>query len=177
MRLLAIPQRGAVKTKKTAGATNPGPEHQRLAYFVGKWVHEGEIKPGSFGLGDSGGKFGYTESCEWFAGKFALVSRSEGKTHEGTVKGLSITTWDSAEKTYVYCETISAGELFFSRGTVRGNTWTWNNASKRLVKGKPVRTRLTLKQVSSDSATYKLEMGAHGKAMKLVMEGRQKRIK
>ena len=24
----------------------PGPEHQRLAYFVGKWKAEGEMKPG-----------------------------------------------------------------------------------------------------------------------------------
>jgi hypothetical protein len=166
-----------VKTKKTAGATSPGPEHQRLAYFVGRWVHEEEMKRGSFSLGDSGAKFGYAESCEWFAGKFAVVGRSEGKTPEGTMKGLSITTWDPAEKTYVYCETNSAGELFFSRGTVRGKTWTWNNASKRLVNGKPVRTRLTLKQVSPDSATYKFEMGARGKPMRVVMEGRQKRIK
>jgi hypothetical protein len=105
-----------VKTKKAAGATNPGPEQQRLAYFVGRWVHGGEMKPGSFSLGDSGGKFEYAESFEWFAGKFALVGRSEGKTPEGTVKGLSITTWDAAEKTYVYFETKLGGRtILFAR--------------------------------------------------------------
>jgi Protein of unknown function (DUF1579) len=166
-----------VKAKKAAGAPKPGPEHQKLAYFVGKWAHHGEMKPGSFGSGDPGGKFAYRETCKWLEGRFALVGRSEGKTPEGTMKGLSIATWDPAGRTYTYFESNSVGELFFSRGSVRGKTWTWNNASKRIVNGKAVRTRLTLKQVSRDSATYKFEMGAPGKQMKIVMEGKQTRMK
>jgi Protein of unknown function (DUF1579) len=167
-----------VKTKKAATRrTNPGREIERLAYFAGRWQHEGEMNAGAFGSGDSGGKFTYTESCEWFAGNFALVGRSKGKTPEGTMRGLNVVTWDPGEKTYVYFETNSMGELFLSRGSVRGNTWTWHNASKRIINGKAVRTRLTLRQVSADSATYKFEIGPRGQPMKVVMEGRQTRMK
>jgi len=67
------------------------------------------------------------------------------------------------------------GEIVFSRGTVQGDTWTWNNESK--MNGKPVRARFTLKQVSPDSASYKFEMGAADEPMKLVMEGKQTRVR
>ena len=167
-----------MKTKKRAGAAKPAfgrqtlSQHRKLAYFVGKWAHKGEMKPSSFG---PGGKFTYTETCEWFEGKFALACRSVGKTPEGTMKGLSIISWDAAEKAYAYFEINSTGEAIFSQGTVRGNIWTWSNASKRYLNGKPVRTRLTLKQVSRNLATYKFEMAAPGKPMKLIMEGKQTR--
>jgi Protein of unknown function (DUF1579) len=168
-----------VKTRKKtpASAANPRKEAERLAYFAGRWLHEGEMKSGAFGPGDSGGRFTYTETCQWFAGNFAIVGRSEGKTPEGLMNGLSVTTWDAGEKTYIYFETNSMGEIFLSRGKVRGNRWTWHNASKRIINGKAVRTRLTLRQASPDSATYKFEMGARGKQMKVVMEGRQTRLK
>ena len=42
-------------------APKPGPEHAKLAYFVGKWVSEAEVKPSAFG---PGGEFTSTESCE-----------------------------------------------------------------------------------------------------------------
>jgi hypothetical protein len=159
--------------KKAAGPPEPSPAHRKLDYFAGKWRHEGEIKPSPYG---PGGKFTYTETCEWFAGGFALVSRSEGEVPEGTMKGLSILGWDPAEKSYAYFEINSTGEVLHSRGTVRGKIWTSQNASKRLLNGKPVRTRMTLTQVSRDLATYKFEMAAPGQPMRPVMTGKQTRI-
>ncbi len=32
-----------------SGPPKRGPEHQKLAYFAGKWTSEGETKPNSFG--------------------------------------------------------------------------------------------------------------------------------
>lgn len=162
-----------MRTRTAAISSKPRPERRKLAYFVGKWAHEGEMKPSSFG---PGGTFAYTEICGWFEGESALVCRSEGTTPEGTMKGLSIIGWEPAEKAYTYYEINSTGEVIFSRGTVRGNTWTWTNASKRFLNGKAVRTRLILKQVSRDVATYRLEMGAPGRRMSLVMVGKQTRI-
>jgi hypothetical protein len=159
--------------KKKAGPPKPSLAHRKLAYFAGKWRHEGEIKPSPFG---PAGKFTYTETCEWFAGGFALVCRSEGDVPEGKMEGLSILGWDAAEKSYVYFEINSTGELLYSRGTARGKIWTSKNASKRLLNGKPVRTRLTLTQVSRDVATYKFEMAAPRQPLKLVMTGKQTRI-
>lgn len=156
-----------------AGPPKPGPEHQKLAYFAGKWTNEGDMKPSSFG---PGGKFSSTSSCEWFDGNFAVVCHSDGTSLQtGSIKGLSIMGWDPAAKTYTYFSTNSWGQGAFSRGTVEGDTWTWNNESK--MNGKPVVVRFTLKQVSPDVATYKFEMGAAGEPLKLMMDGTQTRVK
>ncbi len=170
--LLALTWVGAMQGQAPPGPPKPGPEHQKLAYFAGKWASEGDMKPSSFG---PGGKFTFTETCEWFAGGFALVCRSDGKMPEGTVKALSVMGYDPGEKTYIYFETNSFGENIFSRGTVEGDTWSWANESK--MNGKPVRARFTLKQVSADSATYRFEMATGDEPLKLIMEGKQTRIK
>jgi hypothetical protein len=50
-----------------------GAEHEKLAYFLGKWVYEEEVKPTAH---SRSGKYSYTESCEWFSGEFAILCRS-----------------------------------------------------------------------------------------------------
>ena len=168
--LLALAWAGTALAQAPPSPPKPGPEHQKLDYFAGKWVSEGEMKPSSFG---PGGKFAFTQTCEWFAGGFALVCHSEGKFGEGPIKGLSVMGYDLAEKTYVYFETNSWGENIFSRGSVEGDTWTWQNEGK--MGGKPVRVRFTLKQVSADSASFRFEMATGEEPLMVVMEGKQKR--
>src|SRR5688500_18254741 len=63
----------------------PGPEHQRLAYFVGTWTGDGEMKPGPFG---PGGKMSSKDTCEWFEGGFVVVCRGDGKSPMGPIKNL-----------------------------------------------------------------------------------------
>lgn len=155
-----------------SGPPQPGPEHKKLAYFVGKWNSEGEEKASPFG---PGGKFTGTETCEWFTGNFSVVCHSEGKAPEGSFKAVSIFSYDPAERTYVFFETNNYGENIYSRGTVEGDTWTWNNEFK--MGGKPARARYTMKQVSGDVATYKLEMGSGDGPMAVAMEGKQTRAK
>lgn len=155
-----------------AGPPKPGPEHQKLAYFAGKWTAEGDMKPSPFG---PGGKFAYTQTCEWFDANFALLCHSEGQTQTGTVKGLSIMGWDPAARTYTYFAINTLGQNTFSRGTVEGDTWIWNNESK--MNGNPVISRFTLKQASPDTTIYKFEMGATDETMKLMMDGKQTRVK
>src|SRR5712691_937902 len=70
-----------------SGAPKPGPEHQKLAFFAGKWVSEGETKASAFGPAM---KFRFLETCEWFSGGFAIVCHFDGKTGEGAVKGLKV---------------------------------------------------------------------------------------
>src|SRR2546430_4608342 len=55
-------------------APNPGPEQQKLAYFAGRWTEVGVVKPGLTG---PGGPMNVTSNCEWFAGGFNIVCRSE----------------------------------------------------------------------------------------------------
>jgi hypothetical protein len=155
-----------------AGPPKPGPEHQKLTYFVGKWSSEGDMKASPFG---PAGKFTFMQNCEWYEGGFAIVCHSEGKMQGGTVKGLSVMSYDPGEKTYTYYETNTMGESIFSRGTVEGDTWIWNSESK--MGGKPVHARFTLKQLTPDSASYKFEMSSGDEPLKVIMEGKQTRAK
>src|SRR5262245_59022983 len=66
-------------------AAKPGPEHERLGYFVGKWTTEGEIKPSPMG---PGGKMTSTDTCEWFDGHFSVVCHSTGKSPAGPSKSV-----------------------------------------------------------------------------------------
>lgn len=154
-----------------AGSPKPGPEHQKLAYFAGKWDIDADMKPSTFG---PGGRATYKQSCDWFEGNFAMVCHFEGTVQTRLLKGLSIMGWDPAAQTYTYFSTNSSGQGTFSRGTVEGDTWTWNNETK--INGKPMLVRFTLQQVSADVATYKFEMGAPGEPLKLMMDGKQTRV-
>jgi len=70
--LIAVLLVVALRAQVPEGPPKPGLEHDKLAYFVGKWTSEGEAKATSFG---PGGKYTATETCEWFAGKFAVSVR------------------------------------------------------------------------------------------------------
>jgi hypothetical protein len=162
----------AIRAQAPDGPPKPGPQHQQLAYYVGKWTSEGDVKATAFG---PGGKYTATETCEWFAGKFAVTCTTDGAMMNGVIKGMSVLSYDSYEKTYVYFETNNWGENVFSRGAVDGDTWTWNNESH--MGGKTIHGRFTMKHVSPDLATYKFEMGSGSDALTLVMEGKQTRQK
>ena len=153
-------------------APKPGPEHAKLAYFVGKWVSEAEVRPSAFG---PGGKFTYTESCEWLPGKFAILCKSEGNMMGGEYHGLSVMSYDTAEKSYIYYETNNWGENVYSHGSVGGNTWHWTNHSE--MNGKAVRGRFILKRVSEDSATFSFDVGMGSDPLANVMQGKQTRQK
>jgi len=161
-----------IGAQDASGPPKPGPEHAKLAYFVGKWVSEADMKPSAYG---PGGKVTFTETCEWFSGNFALICHSEGPMLGTTIKELSIMSYDPGEKTYVYFETNSMGENVFSRGTVDGDTWTWTGESK--MNGQTIHSRFTLKRLSDDTSSYKFEMAAGSEPMALVMEGKQTRQK
>lgn len=163
---------GAVFGQAPAGPPKPGPEHQKLSYFVGKWSAEVDIKASPMG---PAGKFSFTENCEWFEGGFAVVCRSDGKMMGMTVKGLNVTSYDPGEKTYTYYNTNTLGETLFSRGMVEGDTWTWTIQSKW--EGKPIRGRVTMKVLSPDSATFTFEMASGDEPLKAIMEGKQTRVK
>jgi hypothetical protein len=142
-------------------APQPGPEHQRLQYFVGNWNTEGEMKPGEMG---PGGKFTSAGKCEWFEGRFAVVCHTEGKTPMGPSKGIDILGYSSEEKVYTYSGVDNSGMTMTTipRGTVKGDTWTYTDES--MMGGKKVKTRVTIKELSPTAYTFKMAtQGSDGK--------------
>jgi uncharacterized protein DUF1579 len=144
-------------------APKPGPAHQRLSYFVGKWNNEGEMKPGPMG---PGGKISSTDTCEWFEGRFAVVCHSDGKTTMGPMKSIGFISYSPEEKVYTYYAIDNTGMTMTSvpRGTVQGDTWTFTDEG--MMGGQKIKSRVTLKEVSPTSYTFKMELqGADGKWM------------
>jgi hypothetical protein len=139
----------------------PGPEHARLAYFVGKWKAEGEVKPGPMG---PGGKITTTDDCQWFEGKFSVICRTEGTTPNGPTRSIGILGYSSEEKVYTYYGVDNSGMTMSSvpKGTIQGDTWTYTDEST--MGGQKVKSRVTIKEVSPKSYTFRMEFqGPDGK--------------
>jgi hypothetical protein len=154
-------------------APKPGPEQERLGYFVGKWTVEGEMKPGPMG---AGGKFTASDNCEWFEGRFSVVCRSEGKMPTGPSKSIGILGYSTEEKVYTYYGVDNSNMTMASvpRGTVRGDTWTYTDEGT--MGGQKMKTRVTIKEVSPTAYTFKMEMqGPDGKWMPM-MESKNSKV-
>jgi hypothetical protein len=151
-------------------APKPGPEHEKLAYFVGKWTGQGEVKPGPMG---PGGKITSSDNCEWFEGRFSVICRSEGTTPMGPTKSIGILGYSPEEKVYTYYGVDNSGMTMASvpKGTRQGDTWTYHDEG--MMGGQKVKTRVTIKEVSPTAYTFKMEMqGPDGKWMPM-MESKQ----
>jgi hypothetical protein len=142
-------------------APQPGPEHQRLAYFVGKWKAEGVVKPGPMG---PGGKFTSSDNCEWFEGRYSVICHSEGKMPMGQSKSIGILGYNTEEKVYTYygIDNSSMTMASIPKGTVKGDTWTYTDEGT--MGGKKMKSRVTIKELSPTEYTFRMEMqGPDGK--------------
>ncbi len=144
----------------------PGPEYERLGYFVGKWTGEGEIKPGPMG---PGGKFTSSDDCAWFEGHYSVVCHSESKMPTGASKSIGILGYSGEEKVYTYYGVDNTNMTMASvpKGTVHGNTWTYNDEG--MMGGKKVKTRVTIKELSLKEYSFTMEaQGDDGKWMPMM---------
>jgi hypothetical protein len=172
--LCALGVQLAAQTPQAPQAPKPGPEHQRLGYFVGQWTAEGEMKPGPMG---PGGKISSTETCEWFEGRFAVICRSEGTSPMGPGKNLGILSYSAEEKVYTYYGVDNSNMTMTSvpRGTVQGDTWTYTNEG--MMGGKKVKSRVTIKEMSPTSYTFKMEMQEADGKWTPMMESKNTKVK
>ena len=131
----------------------PGPEHKKLEYFVGKWTVETEIKANE--LLPAGKSVG-TETGTLGPGGFYVESRAEGQFGAR----LGIIAYDSHAKVYTSYYASSVGLVGTGTGTVNGNTWTWMVEDKYA--GKAIKGRTTITMLSPTEYTSKYEM-ADGK--------------
>jgi hypothetical protein len=163
---------GIYTVARQSGDTLPSSEHKKLEAFVGTWNDEAEVKPTPFG---PGGKMSISESCDWFTGGFSVVCNAKATGLRGDLKTLVVLTYDDEEKVYRLYEFNSVGRTNEAKGTVDGDTWTFNGESK--VNGKLIRTQSTIRVTSPDSATMKSEMSVEGGQWTLVMELKGTRAK
>jgi len=150
-------------------APKPGPEHKRMAYFAGNWTVEGEMKASPFG---PGGKFTGADHNEMLGG-FFLVLHSQGKGPMGDMKSLAVMGYDRDNKAYFYNEYASAGHMESAKGSITGDTWTWNSEEK--MGAKIVKSRFTLKELSPSSYSMQWET-QDGTSWSTLMEGKATKI-
>ena len=157
----------AAASAQMPSAPKPGPELKKLDYFAGTWTTDGDIKPGPMG---PGGKFGGTDHVQWMDGGYFLVTHSEFKSAMGNGTETSYMGYDSNDKVYTYDSFNSLGESDHSKGTVDGDTWTWNSEEK--MGGQTMKGRFTVKVVSATVYNFKFEMSPDGSTWTTVMDGK-----
>jgi hypothetical protein len=157
----------------TAQQPKPGPEVQKLGYYLGTWKGEGETKGGPFG---PAGRLSSTTTCEWFAGGFHLVCRGEEKGATGTRTFLNIRAYDEKAKAYTEYGISSLGESEYQTGgSIVGNKKTFVFDSD--FGGKPTKLRYTEVQVSPTLYTYQAEASINGGPWAVIAEGKVTKVK
>ncbi len=106
----------------------PGPEVKKLAYFVGTWTTEGELKENPFGM--PAGKMTSTDKCEWFTGGYSVVCHSTGKGPMGAMHGIGILGYNTEDKVYTYYGVDNSGYAGLSKGKIDGNFWVFTSDEK-----------------------------------------------
>jgi len=148
----------------------PGPEVKKLDYFAGTWTTEGTVSQGPWG---NGGKFTATDTSEWMTGGFFMVGHSDFKMPPeigGEGKEASYMGYDTNENVYTFDAFNSQGRREASKGTLTGDTWTWN--SSQVYDGQEIRQKMTIKQLSPTSYTMKFEVSVDGTNWMTFMEGK-----
>jgi hypothetical protein len=147
----------------------PGPEVQKLAYYLGTWKGQGETKGGPFG---PAGKLSSTITCDRFAGGFHFVCRGEERGPTGKRAFLNILAYDEKAKAYTEYGISSFGESEYSTGgSIVGN--------KRIfVKDLDnIKLRYTEMQMSPTSYTYQAEVSKDGGPWIMIAEGRVTKVR
>src|SRR6185295_17203010 len=163
----------ALAPAANAQEPEPGPEVQRLAYYLGAWRGEGATKGGPFG---PAGKLSSTTSCEWFPRGFQLVCRGEETGPTGKRKFLNILAYDEKAKAYNEYGISSLGESEYNTGgSIIGNkrTFVWSSD----MGGKPVKLRYTEVQESPTCYTYQAEASLDGGPWAVIAEGKITKVK
>jgi hypothetical protein len=158
------------KAQEHGAQAAPSPEHKRLAVFVGTWKEDFELKASA-----TGRKFTATEKCEWFAGGFTVICHNEMIGSDLKGKGLQIMTYEPEEKVYKDYEFDDSGNNSSAVGTIEGDTWTWRSDNK--IRGKIVKTRVTMKVLSPDSIATKTETLNDDGTWTLLSESKRNRVK
>jgi hypothetical protein len=106
-----------------AANAQPGPEHKKLDYLVGKWKVELEIKASGT---TPASKASGTEECEWFA-NLHIVCRGEATGAAGLYKNMRTISYVPALKQYASYSVDSLGYAVLTMGAISGSNWTFNS--------------------------------------------------
>jgi hypothetical protein len=151
----------------------PGPEVQKLAYYLGTWKGHGDSKGGPFG---PAGALSSTMTCNWFAGAYQMICRGEEKGPTGKQAFLDILSFDEKAKTFSEYSVSSLGGTEYDQGgTITGNKVTY--VIDQAVPGKSVKIRYTETRSLPDLMAYRTEASVGGGTWHVIAEGEIAKVK
>ena len=151
----------------------PGPEAQKLGYYVGTWEGHGESKGGPFG---PPGALSSNFTCEHFDGGFQVVCRGEERGPTGSQKFLNIKSFDEGSRSYTEYSVSNLGTSEYATGgAIAGNKLTYTRDVGDAAN--PVKIRYSEEYLSPNLLSYKAEASIKGGPWELIAEGKIKKIK
>jgi hypothetical protein len=152
---------------KMPAMPRPGPEVEKLSYFIGAWSSTGHIKPSP--LGDGGDTRG-RDSCGWMPGKYFVGCMMMSESPMGRVQSEAIMGWDSDRKAYSWTSFDSMGRHETATGTFENGVWTWLGETK--MGDKLVKSRYVISDTTPEGYAFRWETSPDGKEWKSMMEGK-----
>ena len=128
-----------VTAQTSVQAPKPGPEHQRLEVFLGKWTQVGEAQASPYG---PEAKLMSTDTYEWMPGGFFMLHRLESRQGTVNFKATEILGYDSRNRVYRSYIFDNFGNSGSYKVTQQGNTWISIGDSE--VGGKLLKERYTI---------------------------------
>ena len=104
-------------------APEPGPEHERLEVFIGKWINEGDTiatpaAPSS--------RIVTSDVYEWIPGRFGVLHTAYGRIGELDVGGVEILGYDAETGNYTSHFFDSQGHVTVDELIYRDGKWIWS---------------------------------------------------
>lgn len=163
---LLAAQAQAQAQSQTAETPQPGPEVEKLGYFVGAWMMEAELKESALGPAS---KVNGRDMCRWMPGKFFVTCRLEHKGPMEPVMALGVLGYDADKKVYTSASYNNLGVTETANGAFENGTWTWS--SDRILGGKPVKSRIVMSDTTPSGYKVRWETSDNGKTWRTRMTG------
>lgn len=146
---------------QTAERPKPGPEHQKLAVWVGDWAYEGESKATPLG---PAGEIKGTESSRLILDGFVWEDNWRDEPMGGHAgRGLILMRYDPEKQAFVDYWFGNDGSFSSTIHTVKGNVWTGlgtqTDAKGRRYQAKYVRTLAADAKTIHTVAAYSADNG------------------
>lgn len=100
----------------------PGPEHELLDVFIGRWITEGHTVASEDALSV---EILASDVYEWMPGGFFVLHSAYGRVGNTDVGGTEIIGYDAQSNKYHTHFFDSQGNLTTEELRVEGDTWTW----------------------------------------------------
>jgi hypothetical protein len=154
-----------------AGAPPLSPELQPLQKAVGKWIYHGENLQTPY---TKAGKWDWDVDCGWSANRIYVVCSFVMNWPEGPDHSLSVSTFNSLDKSYWHYEVIDdnkGSKPVVSRMTIDGDTWTDASDNIEADNNTASHYRVVYHYVSSTRVEVKFEVSTDGTHWKMLGQG------